>query len=87
MCIRDSKKDVQNHKKELQICEDGRKEAQDMVKRLATELDKASQNSEESRLKTEELKLSKQKQTKKINEVSIFKTKRCLISELSEGKN
>ena len=58
-----------------------------MVKHLATELDKASQSSEESRLKTEELKLSKQKQTKKINEVSIFKTKRCLISELSEGKN
>ncbi|CAH3038566.1 unnamed protein product [Porites lobata] len=67
--IKKLKKDVQNHKKELQICEDGRKEAQDMVKRLATELDKASQSSEESRLKTEELKLSKQKQTKKINEL------------------
>lgn len=85
--IKKLKKDVQNHKKELQISEDGRKEAQDMVKRLATELDKASQSSEESRLKTEELKLSKQKQTKKINEVSILKMKRGLISELSEGKN
>ena len=64
------KKDVQRYKKELQICEDGRKEAQDMVKRLASELDKSLQNSEDSRLKTEELKLSKQKLTKKMNEVS-----------------
>ena len=68
--IKKLKKDVQRYKKELQICEDGRKEAQDMVKRLASELDKSLQNSEDSRLKAEELKLSKQKLTKKMNEVS-----------------
>lgn len=69
--IKKLKKDLQRYKKELQICEDGRKEAQEMVKRLASELDKSSQNGEQNRLKTEELKLSKQKLNKKLNEVSI----------------
>ena len=69
--IKKLKKDVQRYKKELQICEEGRKEAQDMVKRLASELDKSSQNGEQSKLKIEEFKLAKQKLIKKNNEVSI----------------
>lgn len=68
--IKKLKKDVQRYKKELQICEEGRKEAQDMVKRLASELDKSSQNGEQSKLKIEEFKLAKQKLIKKNNEVS-----------------
>lgn len=68
--IKKLKKDLQRCKKELEISDNGRKEAQDMVKRLASELDKSSQNSDQNRLKTEELKLSKQKLTKKMNEVS-----------------
>ena len=68
--IKKLKKDLQRYKKELQTCEEGRKEAQDMVKRLATELDKSSGIGEQSKLKTEELKLSKQKLIKKVNEVS-----------------
>ena len=68
--IKKLKKDLQRYKKELQICEEGRKEAQDMVKRLASELDKSSQNGEQSKLKIEELKLAKQKLIKKNNEVS-----------------
>ncbi|XP_015768318.1 PREDICTED: coiled-coil domain-containing protein 150-like [Acropora digitifera] len=67
--IKKLKKDSQRYKKELEICEKGRKEAQDMVKRLASELDKSSQTGEQNRLKMEELKLSKQKLTKKINEL------------------
>jgi len=67
--IKKLKKDLQRYKKELDICENGRKEAQDMVKRLASELDKSSQNGEQNRLKMEELKLSKQKLTKKMNEI------------------
>ena len=70
--IKKLKKDSQRYKKELEICEKGRKEAQDMVKRLASELDKSSQTAEQNRLKMEELKLSKQKLTKKINEVSVL---------------
>lgn len=67
--IKKLKKDVQRYKKELEICEKGRNEAQDMVKRLASELDKSSQNSEKNTLKMEELKLTKQKLTKKMNEL------------------
>lgn len=70
--IKKLKKDLQRYKKELDICENGRKEAQDMVKRLASELDKSSQNGEQNRLKMDELKLSKQKLTKKMNEVSVI---------------
>lgn len=68
--IKRLKKDVQRYKKELQICEEGRKEAQDMVKRLASELDKSSQNGEQNKLKVDEIKLAKQKLIKKNNEVS-----------------
>lgn len=68
--IKKLKKDLQRYKKDLEISDNGRKEAQDMVKRLASELDKSSQNSDQNRLKTEELKLSKQKLTKKMNAVS-----------------
>ena len=69
--IKKLQKDLQRYKKELEISEKGRKEAQDMVKRLASELDKSSQNSEQNNLKIDDLKLSKQKLTKKVNEVSI----------------
>lgn len=68
--IKRLKKDVQRYKKELQICEEGRKEAQDMVKRLASELDKSSQNGEQNKLKVDEIKVAKQKLIKKNNEVS-----------------
>lgn len=68
--IKKLKKDLHRYKKELQTCEEGRKESQDMVKRLASELDKSSQINEQNKLKMEELKLSKQKLTKKINGVS-----------------
>lgn len=68
--IKRLKKDLQRYKKELQICEEGRKEAQDMVKRLASELDKSSQNGEQNKLKVDEIKLAKQKLIKKNNEVS-----------------
>lgn len=67
--IKKLKKDVQRYKKELQTCEEGRKEAQDMVKRLASEMDKSSQNGEQNRLKIEEIKLAKQKLIKKNNEL------------------
>ena len=68
--IKKLKKDMQRYKKDLQICEEGRKEAQEMVKRLASELDKSSQNGEQNKLKIEEIKLAKQKLIKKNNEVS-----------------
>ena len=68
--IKKLQKDLQRYKKELEISENGRKEAQSMVKRLASELDKSSQNSEQNSLKIDDLKLSKQKLTKKVNEVS-----------------
>lgn len=41
-----------------------------MVKRLASELDKSSQNGEQNKLKVDEIKLAKQKLIKKNNEVS-----------------
>lgn len=72
--IKRLKKDLQRYKKELQICEEGRKEAQDMVKRLASELNKSSQNGEQNKLKVDEIKLAKQKLIKKNNEVSSNKT-------------
>ena len=69
--IKKLQKDLLWCRKELDMSEAGRKEAQEMLKKLTSELENASQSSEENKLHMEELQLSKQKLSKKVNVVSI----------------